>query len=465
MATEHDLDVVVGAGPAGLATAHMLRERGRRVRVLEAADHVGGRMTTLREDGFVVDAGAEMIATHGYPVTWRLLAEAGMTKADVPRVRSAISVWRDGRVHANVGRPLGLLTGAGLSRRARRDVLRFNAAMGRRARSFDPDRPESTPLGTRTVAEVAAGYERELTDYMFDPLVGAFFGWRADRSAAAPLVSLLLATKSTRNWRTYRDGMDALARRLADGLDVTTGCRVERVEQAGAGVRLETSNGVVRARSVVLAVPAPVALALHPDMPADERPFVAAATYTPMLRVSAALREPLTFASHPQAYVVIVPAAQNPVLSVVTIDHRKCATRAPAGRGLISLLTHPSATAELLRAGDDEVVARVTAEAEQLLPGVRAAIDRTWVHRFANGLPEATPQALERRAAFMRRPPRAIEYAGDWVLLRPNSEGAMRSAELAAERVLGRPPSAPPRAAPPDGDGAARTAGDGAAAR
>ena len=439
MGPSPELDVVVvGAGPAGLAVAHALNRAGRDVAVLEEAASVGGRMATLREDGFVVDTGAEMIATHGYPATWRLLGRLGIGEHELPRVPSAVSLWRDGRVHPNVGRPLGLLTGAGLTARARLGVVRFNASVAPRARAYDPDHPERTPLATTTVAQLADRYGRELREYMFEPLVGAMFGWDPERSAAAPLVSLLLATRSTRAWRTYRDGMDTLARRLAEGLDVRTGARVEEVVQTTGGARLLTSAGAWDARAVVLCVPAPAAAALHPGMPGDERAFVEASSFGPMLRVSLALREPLTFASHRRAYVVLVPAVQNPVLSVVTIDHNKAPGRAPRGRGLISLLTHPAATRELLDASDAEIVRRVGAEAELLLPGLRGAIERTWVHRFRHGLPEATPAALRARADFVRRPPRAVEYAGDWLMVRPNSEAAVRAAELAVERVLAR---------------------------
>ncbi|MDH6111641.1 hypothetical protein P3T36_001957 [Kitasatospora sp. MAP12-15] len=74
-------------------------------------------------------------------------------------------------------------------------------------------------------------------------------------------------------WMTYRDGMDTLARRLADRLPVTTGaCLAELTEQPGA-VRLRFADGrTLTARQAVLALPA--ALALHPAMPADERPFL-----------------------------------------------------------------------------------------------------------------------------------------------------------------------------------------------
>ena len=49
--------VVVGAGLAGLACARRLHEAGARVRILEAADGVGGRVRTDVVDGFRLDRG------------------------------------------------------------------------------------------------------------------------------------------------------------------------------------------------------------------------------------------------------------------------------------------------------------------------------------------------------------------------------------------------------------------------
>ena len=432
-----ELDVViVGAGPSGLAVAHRLQAAGREVKVLEAADAVGGRMRTLRRDGFRIDTGAEMIATHGYPATWRLIRELGITDDEVPIVADAVSMWRDGRVHRHVGRPKGMLTGAGLTMRGRLDSLRLNVALAPKAKKFDPDYPEDTPLGQMTVAELGAKYGDDLNDYVLTPLVGGLFGWDPARSSAALLIIHLLTTKDTAELRSYSDGMDTLARRLADGLDVDFGCTVQSVSSGGDGVRLETSKGTMTASSVVLCVPAPVALALHATAHDDERPYLEACTYAPMLRLTAMLDRPLSFASAPATYGVLVPPPEDPVLAVIGVGHNKVPGRAPEGCGMVALLPQPHVTRELLGATDDAVVERLMPHGDKLLPGLREATTATVVHRFANGLPEATPAALGERAAFMRRPVRAVEYSGDWLVLRPASEGAFRAAELTAARVL-----------------------------
>jgi protoporphyrinogen/coproporphyrinogen III oxidase len=432
-----DLDVaVVGAGMAGLSVAYALRQAGRSVQVFEAAEAVGGRMRTLRHEGYLIDTGAEMIATHGYPATWRLIRELGLPAAELPRVPDPAAMWRGGRAHPHVGRPLGLLTGAGLSLRGRLDLLRLNALIGLQRRKFEPDHPECTPLGEISVAAFAGRYHRELTDYLFQPLVGTFFGWQPDRSAAAAVVSLLLATRNTANWRTYREGMDTLARRLAERVDVTTRVGVQEVVNAPGSARIVVDGASLTARSVVLCVPAPAALECYANVPPDERSFLAASTYTSMLRVSCVLDRPLLPRGGRSSHVVLIPQVESSLLGAITIDHNKAPGRAPTGRGLVSLLTSPKATRELIDATDTEVVERLVEPGERYLPGLRRATRTHFVHRFRHGLPEATPAALRLRAGFLRRPLRAVDYAGDWLLVRPSSEGAVRSADLAAWRVL-----------------------------
>jgi monoamine oxidase len=76
--------VVVGAGVAGLAAARELRRRGLTVVVLEARDRIGGRVLTVRDPRLPlpVELGAEFV--HGAaPLTYRLLAEAGLTAYDL----------------------------------------------------------------------------------------------------------------------------------------------------------------------------------------------------------------------------------------------------------------------------------------------------------------------------------------------------------------------------------------------
>jgi oxygen-dependent protoporphyrinogen oxidase len=431
-----DVDVVVvGAGIAGLTVAHELTAAGLDVLVFEAADRVGGRMATTRHEGYVIDEGAEQISTRGYRATWELVRRMGFTPAEIPVIGKAIGVWRAGRAHPGVADPRALLTGAGLSPRARADLVRFQLGVARRSAAFDPDRPELTPLGAETVADFGVRYHPDLHDYLLQPVAGCFFGWDTRRSAAAPLVTLMREVGGVSGWRTYSGGMDSLARRLAETVPVETGCAVREVAGDGHLARVVTDRGEFTAGAAVLCVPAPVAAGLHPGAPQPEREFLDACTFTPVLKVACLLDRPLAPRSPAELYALLTPAREDTVLSGLIIDHAKHPGRAPAGKGLISLVAAPAAVPALLSESDSVVTGRLVAAAERYLPGITAATVTTFVHRIRHGLPEARPEALRLRPEFAARPAAPIDYAGDWVLLRPSSEGAVRAAALAASRV------------------------------
>ncbi|MFJ4681503.1 protoporphyrinogen/coproporphyrinogen oxidase [Kitasatospora sp. NPDC088783] len=460
---EVEVDVaVVGAGIAGLAAAHHLVAAGRSVRVFEGADRVGGRMASDRVDGWLLDEGAETIAGAGYEATWELIRAVGLPESEVPVIGPGFALWRHGRAHAHLGHPKGLLTGAGLSWRGRWAWLRFTAELATAWRGFDPDRPETAPSGDATLSEFCAGSpgREELLAAMLQPLSGHCFGWRPESSAVAPMVATLLSVGGAgARWMTYRDGMDTLARRLAERLPVELGRRVVAVRERAAGepggVLLEFADGArVRARQAVLAVPAPLALELRgADLPDRERAYLAASTYTPMLKVACLLDRPLPSPTGAPSYALSVPETESRVCTGLILDHLKADGRAPAGKGLVSVFASPWLSPALLDEPDERVVETLCAEAERFLPGLRAATVRTLVHRFPLGLPQGAPAAVRERAAFLDRPTRAVEYAGDWVMLRPSSEGAVRSGRLAARRVLAHA-----------GSGAGGTAGAGSGA-
>jgi phytoene dehydrogenase-like protein len=69
--------IVIGAGVAGLFTALRLRELGADVIVLEKEAQPGGRVQSIREDGFIIDRGASFLMS-GYRQTFELIRTLGL---------------------------------------------------------------------------------------------------------------------------------------------------------------------------------------------------------------------------------------------------------------------------------------------------------------------------------------------------------------------------------------------------
>ncbi|MFL6136348.1 MAG: protoporphyrinogen/coproporphyrinogen oxidase [Frankiaceae bacterium] len=434
-----DLDVaVVGAGIAGLTTAYRLSQQGLTVDVLESESEPGGRMRCGRIDGYTIDRGAETLAPYGYPATWELIRELGL-EPEVHRIRHPVALWHGGRAHPWMGHPLSVLNRAGLSTRGWLAMARLMAPIARHPRQVVPERPESTPYGDLTLADIGRQHGEELVDRMLEPIAASAFGWLPEESAVAPLMAMIAATRGIWRWRTYRQGQDTMTRALADRVDVHLSKRVQLVKRDGDGARIELADGtLLSARAVVLAVPAPQVLDLHPDAPDEERPYLRACTFTSVMRVACLLDRPLEPVRRrfgPRLYAALLATGESPLLVGCTVEHNKCPERAPAGRGLVSLLISPRRVPELIDLPDEQVVRAVVAEGERLVPGLGDAMVGHDVVRWRHALPAAPPAALRLRGDFVRRPLQPIEYAGDWLYLRPSSEAATASARLAVPRI------------------------------
>ncbi len=88
--------IIVGAGLAGLTCAKMLKEAGKEVLVLEAADQVGGRVRTdYHEDGYRLDRGFQVLFTAYAAATRHLDYDRLKRRTFDP----GALIYKDGKLH------------------------------------------------------------------------------------------------------------------------------------------------------------------------------------------------------------------------------------------------------------------------------------------------------------------------------------------------------------------------------
>ena len=246
-----DADViVVGAGLAGLRCARVLQDAGRQVVVLEAAAHVGGRVTSETIDGFVVDRGFQVL-NPAYPAVrrWVDVGALGLGFFDagvLARTDAGLRVLADPRRAPGLGAATlrsGLLDAGdvwGLGRWLAPSLARPQAT------AAGPDTTLARALDAHRVdGDLRRVLDRFIAGVVVDP----------DGSTSAQFTRLLLRSFALGRPGLPDGGMRRLPEQLAAGLaDVRTAVPVDAVRSTVTGMAgVDTPGGPLTARQVVVA--------------------------------------------------------------------------------------------------------------------------------------------------------------------------------------------------------------------
>ena len=419
--------LVVGAGLAGLTCAKALIEAGHEVRVIEASDHVGGRVRTDHSpDGFLLDRGFQVLFT-AYPAARRNLDYAALR---LKRFTPGAVLIRDGKWH-EVGDPrraplllaptlsnplltfgdkLRTLRLAGYARRRKEHDIFFGKLRGKVS-----DRSAYQELKRCHFSEEGfiANFAR--------PFFGGVF---LDRSLETSARMLLFTMKMLASGDIVipEGGIGAIADQLAaalppDALKLET--RVEGIVRAdgrAVGVTL-TGGEEVQGEAVVIATDAPSAQRLlERDLPSD--PVAATCLYfSSTERLYSGPK--LLLNANPDAFV-------NNAVQISNVSP----SYAPKGQHLLSV-TVPGSP-EL---GDTELIARCREDMATWFPGKDLAKLRhlaTYRIRFAQfRQPPNTYSQLPSNLGDIG----GLFLAGEYTAS-SSIQGAMLSGEQAANETL-----------------------------
>lgn len=257
---------IVGGGITGLALGHRLAREGADWSLWEAEERAGGILRTVRVEGHPLDLGAQR--TRLTAEVRELVEELGLEDELVVADEDlGLQVYRDGRLRDV---PFSLGEAASTDLISWRGKLRILA--------------EPLTAGLREDETAEAFFVRKLGLEAYESLVGPLYGglYASDparmpaRHALAGALrtfgvgrSLLVSLVRRRRRKppptvTFRDGMEALPRALAEthAPRVRLGSPVRRLAREGEGWRVEGPWGHVVAERIVLATPAPVSAGL-----------------------------------------------------------------------------------------------------------------------------------------------------------------------------------------------------------
>jgi phytoene dehydrogenase-like protein len=317
--------VVVGAGLAGLSCAGELVRLGRSVRVLEAADSVGGRIRTEIHEGYRLDRGFQVLQTDYPEARGALDLPALDLRAFVPgalirfegRFHRLADPWRQPLAAlATLFSPVGTLADKWRMALLRRQVL---------AASVDQIYARRETTAAACLRE--RGFSDLIIERFFRPfLAGVFFDPTLSVSSRA--FEFCFRAFAAGDTAVPAAGMGAIPAQLAAALPagtVRTAARVTVLSGGGVarGVALESGERVA-ARAVVVATDGVSAARLLGDEPV---PGTRGTTCLYFAAEAPPLDEPI---------LVLDATGQGPVNSLV-VPTLLSRDYAPAGDSLIAV--------------------------------------------------------------------------------------------------------------------------------
>ncbi|BDB44100.1 MULTISPECIES: protoporphyrinogen/coproporphyrinogen oxidase [Mycobacterium] len=428
--------IVVGGGPSGLAAAHRLAQAGVSVRILEAADRVGGKMSTNHRAGYIIDNGALFI-TSTYGNVLSIADQLGMSDEVVPG-RFVLSVVRDGVLHDLDGDHLvsAIVKTKLLSVRAKAELVKLVPELVRSRKALYERIPTTGEYDVESVDEWARAHlSRELREYLIGALmrgIAATSGRTSSRVDFLALLTLLGGAKLL----AFKDGMNSYADRIAQDKKVDLGATVDSIEASDAGVTVNwTDSGgaqrIERAAACVVATPGKITAELVPQLDEWRRQFLRRVHNNPFMIISVGLsrRPPLA------ATYVLIPESEHPFITGVMVDHNKAEGRVPAGKGLLTLTILDTWGRDHWDDDDDEIRRSVLDGLQKLLPWIAGAVDFVDVSRWHLEVsPIGFYRDLGRFRALCEQDTR-IQLAGDSQSMQ-NIEAATTTGLRAAERLL-----------------------------
>ena len=396
---------VVGGGITGLTAAWRLHAQGHRVTLFESADRLGGAVSTVARDGWLIESGPNSLLES--PHFDALVAGLGLESERLYAAPAAKNRYlvRDGRLVPVPMAPHKLLTTPLFSLRTK---LRLFAEPFMRARV----RPADVSLAVF----VRDHFGQEIVDYAINPLVAGIYAgdpetlstkyafaklWEIEQTHGSLIRGQIAAMKERRargekpaaRIASFARGLQTLPAALAAQLPagaIRTRTPVISLSPGRPWKLVSRRDGLAATDefdAVVLALPA-AALAQLPIGPAGENPLAALqqVDYPPVASLFLGFRREQV--AHPlDGFGALVPAVEHRAILGVLFSSTLFPGRAPEGHVALTVYVGGTRQPDLARLAPEVLRGRVLADLRDLL-GVSG--DPVFTH--ATFWPHAIPQ-------------------------------------------------------------------------
>ena len=426
--------LVVGGGITGLSAAYELAQAGVPVTLVEATEHLGGKLRTERVDGFLVESGPDSFVSYR-PAGLQLIRELGLGDEVVRPLEPRVVLIRTGGRFVALPQEMGPVLPTRLAPFIATPLfsplekLRMTLDLALPRASLDRD------VGVGVYLRRRLG--RALVDRLAEPLLGGVYGTPIDELSLLAVVpqlrdadrdhrSLFLASLAAGRRRagsghaharrlggearrvgsggspfvTLAGGVgqlvEALAALLARSADVElrTGVALARLARGRRGYEAWLSTGEeLHPDAVILGVPGPVAAALLEPIVPQAAEAVRAIPHGTTAVVSLGYRID-QFANPPAGHGFLVAAGEPLSIDACTISSAKWPGRAAPGTVLLRAFIG-SRSGRSRGMTDAQIVTAAERDLAATL-GVRGAPLLVRLARWEGQMPQYTVGHLER---------------------------------------------------------------------
>lgn len=425
---------VVGGGPTGCAAAYTLGKQGHEVVLLEAQDHVGGRTSQVRRDGFNIGSGALFLMGGIYPRTNALLRELGRYDELVPWDAVTEVIDADGqRYRAKFDQVMSFLRMPVLSWK---DRLRIAAGLAREFVTPGPKRCfDGAELARWDGGEHLESWSRRVLGdkghrYITVPYMGFLYAVPASWLSPA-LFHAVVKQFHKLSLSVPPQGAGQVSEWLVEGstgLDLRLSSPVETVVRSGSGFAVTAAGTMHQVDAVVLAPEPGVTADLLDGLVAEESvTTLRECRYSDYAHVQVAYRTN-PWPDH-EASVALPANVERDWGACVRLSSRQ-PTGVPEGGEVIGVYFY---TPPLAHLSDDDIV-RSALDAVREVYGEGPEPDFVELFHYRRGLSIANPGHYGRLDALHHQMPEGIYLAGDY-FAHAGIEAAIFSGELAANRL------------------------------
>lgn len=391
--------VVVGAGISGLAAAYTLQNAGLNVCVLERESRVGGRMSTDRVNGFVIDRGATILGRNFAHM--RKLSKALNLEAMEQEFGFAFGLKTNDRMHIiRPRRPYDLFRRGLLSVSSLPALLRFLAGMLRLGNTLNHGNSIHTAAryddeSIDDFLQTHGGHD--LLSKVLEPGLNGPMGGHFRQNSRLIVWQTFWNVLFHKVW-AYRKGMDALPEALAAKLHVRLNTAAAGIE-TGKPCRVTLQSGeVITSKAVVVALPGTIAAQLCHNLPADVQQLLSETAYGKMSIVHVMLsRRPFSDAPGMGFYPLAGEHCE------IEAEHLRGNEFCPPGKGMLSLYFWDHARETVSQLSDEALQQKAQSLLNRHFSDCADAVEGMHIVRWSEGIARFPVGRLRQMAALRQR--------------------------------------------------------------